>query len=435
MKLHKHFVLLYFTTMIYILLPKMTGNYLNKLKISSSPQNPLPYMSYSFNHYLTEIKDKIEELGDDWNTFKKYTNPYEYIHTNSYRTSVCKYKPISRAYFKMVEIINMFNFQILQTHAPIQMFALAEGPGGFIEAVLNYRNNEDDRYFGITIEDPCDNEVPGWKKTAAFLKNHSNIFIEKGADGTGNILNIDNFRDVTSKYQNQMDFVTGDGGFDFSTDFNNQEVNIVNLLFAQIAYAVCIQKIGGCFVLKCFDCFHKATAELIFLLSTMYEKVHIVKPNTSRYANSERYLVCTNFLCTDPNIVNVFDELMVSLCNSPLTHFVKSFFNNMRVPMLFYNKLEESNSIICQIQLDNIYNTIALIKNNYKTDKINYYMKSHLHKCVQWCLKNKMEYHLHNYVGGENIEKNIFKPGAKGGGGGSNETKIHSFSLSEYEAE
>jgi 23S rRNA U2552 (ribose-2'-O)-methylase RlmE/FtsJ len=433
MKLHKRFVLLYFTTMIYILLPKMTGNYLNKLKISISPQKPLPYMSYSFNHYLTEIKDKIEKLGDDWNTYKKYTNPYENIHTNTYKTSVCKYKPISRAYFKMVEIINMFNFQNLQTATPIQMFALAEGPGGFIEAVLNYRSNEADRYYGITIEDPCDNEVPGWKKTAAFLKNHPNIFIEKGADGTGNILNIDNFRHVTGEYRGQMDFVTGDGGFDFSSDFNNQEVNITSLLFAQIAYAVCIQKIGGCFVLKCFDCFHKATAELIFLLSTMYEKVHIVKPNTSRYANSERYLVCTNFLCNDPNIVNVFDELMINICSNPPTQFVKSFLNNMRVPMIFYNKLEESNSIICQIQLDNIYSTIALIKNNYKADKINYYMKSHVHKCIQWCVKNKMDYNLHNFAG-DHLEKNIFKAAAAKGGG-CNENKVHSFSLSDYESE
>lgn len=388
-------------------------------------------MSYSFNHYLTEIKDRIEELGDNWNLYKKYTNPYEYIHTNSHKTSICKYKPISRAYFKMVEIINMFNFQILQSAGSIQMFALAEGPGGFIEAVLNYRNNPDDLYYGISIEDPTDNEVPGWKKTANFLKNHPNIVIEKGADGTGNILNIGNFRHVVSEYRGQMDFVTGDGGFDFSTDFNNQEVNIVNLLFAQIAYAVCVQKIGGCFVLKCFDCFHKATAELIFLLSSMYEKVHIVKPNTSRCANSERYLVCTNFLCSDPSIVEVFDELMESMCSCPATHFVKSFLNNMRVPMIFYNKLEESNSIICQIQLDNIYNTIALIKNSYKTDKINYYMKNNLQKCVQWCVKNKMEYQLHNYIG-DNLEKNIFKqPKAAGGGGGS--ATVHSFSLSEYE--
>lgn len=418
----------------------MTGNYLNKLKITYSTEKPLPYMSYSFNHYLTEIKDKISELGDHWNTYKKYTNPYEYIHTGSYKTSVCKYKPISRAYFKMIEIINMFNFQVLQTPAPIQMFALAEGPGGFIEAVLNYRDNDSDTYYGITIEDPKDNEVPGWKKTATFLKNHPNILIEKGADGTGNILDVENFRHVTSEYRNTMDFVTGDGGFDFSTDFNSQEINVTNLLFAQIAYAVCIQKIGGCFVLKCFDCFHKATAELIFLLSTMYEKVHIVKPNTSRYANSERYLVCINFVCTYPNIVTVFEELIANICSNP-TQIVKSFFNNTRVPILFYNKLEESNSIICQIQLDNIYNTIALIKNNYKIDKINYYMKLHVQKCIQWCMKNKVDYNVNIYTG-EYHEKNIFKMQPKGGGGGGPpvgggggaNVANHSFALSEYES-
>ena len=420
--------------MIYILLPKITGNYLNKLKITYGADKPLPYMSYSFNHYLTEIKDKIAEFGDDWNTYKKYTNPYEYIHTNTYRTSVCKYKPISRAYFKMVEIINMFNFPVLQSRAPIQMFALAEGPGGFIEAVSNVRNNEADQYFGITIEDPSDSEVPGWKKTANFLRTHPNVFLEKGADGTGDILKIDNFRHVVTKYKGSMDFVTGDGGFDFSSDFNSQEVNIVNLLFAQIAYAVCIQKQGGCFVLKCFDCFHKATAELIFLLSTMYEKVHIVKPNTSRYANSERYLVCSNFLCTDPNMFTVFEEMMESLCSSnPDKEIVKSFFHNTRVPMIFYNKLEESNSIICQIQLDNIYNTIALIKNSYKTDKINYYMKNHLQKCIQWCIKNRVEYNVHVQLGGEHNERNIFKNAQRGGGGAYANHVEHSFALSEYE--
>ena len=405
----------------------MNGNYLNKLKITHSSDKPLPYLSYSFNNYLTEIKDKISEFEDEWNIYKKYTNPYEYIHTNSYKTSICKYKPISRAYFKMIEIMNMFNFPILENVEPIQMFALAEGPGGFIEAVLNYRKNVNDTYFGMTIEDETDNEVPGWKKTANFLKNNPNIVLEKGADGTGNILNIDNFKHVTTQYRNKVEFVTGDGGFDFSTDFNNQELNIFNLLFAQIAYAVCIQKKGGCFVLKCFDCFYKATAELIFLLSTIYEKVYVVKPNTSRYANSERYLVCVNFLAPDLNIVKIFEEMMTNICSGV---YVKSIFNNTRIPMLFYNKLEECNSIIGQIQIDTIYSTLALIKNNYKTDKINYYMKTNTQKCIKWCLKNKIDYNLNNCAV-ENGEKNIFKTAKFGNVAKDN---LHSFELADYES-
>ena len=393
--------------MIFVLLPSLNGvNILSKLKITNSVEKPLPYMLYSLNHYLTEIKEKISECGEEWNTHKKYTNPYEYIYTNSFKTSICKYKPISRAYFKMIEILNTFNFPSFDSPKPLQMFALAEGPGGFIEAVLNQRSNPADKYYGMTIEDPTDSEVPGWKKTTNFLKSNPNIFLEKGADNTGNILNMDNFKYVISKYKNSCEFVTGDGGFDFSTDFNSQEINITRLLFGQIAYAVCIQKRGGCFVLKCFDCFYKASAELIYLLSTMYEKVYVVKPNTSRYANSERYLVCINFLHSDSSYyASIFEQLMETICND--TTFIRSFFNGVKIPLFYYNKLEESSSIIGQIQIDNIYNTLALIENRYKSDKINFYMKNNIQKCVKWCIKNQMEYNP-NIMFAENLEKNIF---------------------------
>lgn len=399
--------------MIFILLPGLNGiNILDKLKISMSPDKPLPYMLYSMNYYLTEIKGKIAECSDeDWNTYKKYTNPYEYIYTNSARTSVCKYKPISRAYFKMIEIMNTFNFPGFDSPKPIEMFALAEGPGGFIEAVSNYRNNPEDMYYGMTIEDPTDPEVPGWKKTANFLKAHPNILLEKGADLTGNILNLQNFKHVVSKYKNRCDLVTGDGGFDFSADFNSQEINITRLLFGQIAYAVCIQKMGGTFVLKCFDCFYKATSELVYLLSTMYEKVYVVKPNTSRYANSERYLVCLNF--HNRQCIPVFEQLMESLCNG--TGHIRSFFNGVKIPMFYYNKLEECSSIIGHMQIENIYNTLALIKNQYKTDKISFYMKTNIKKCINWCIKNGVEYNAGLNEKGihENGERNIFMQVAK----------------------
>ena len=141
--------------MIFVLLPSLNRvDILSKLKITNSVDKPLPYMLYSLNHYLTEIKGKISDCGEEWNFHKKYTNPYEYIYTNSPRTSVCKYKPISRAYFKMIEILNTFNFPSFDSVKPLQMFALAEGPGGFIEAVLNQRKNPTDKYYGMTIEDP-----------------------------------------------------------------------------------------------------------------------------------------------------------------------------------------------------------------------------------------------------------------------------------------
>jgi hypothetical protein len=44
-----------------------------------------------------------------------------------------------------------------------------------------------------------------------------------------------------------------------------------------------------------------------------------------------------------------------------------------------------------------------------------------------------MDYNLHNFAG-DHLEKNIFKAAAAKGGG-CNENKVHSFSLSDYESE
>ena len=51
------------------------------------------------------------------------------------------------------------------------------------------RNNSHDRYYGMTlIDDKNKNKnIPGWKKSSQFLKAHSNVFIETGEDGTGNL--------------------------------------------------------------------------------------------------------------------------------------------------------------------------------------------------------------------------------------------------------
>jgi hypothetical protein len=47
-----------------------------------------------------------------------------------------------------------------------------------------------------------------------------------------------------------MDIITADGGFDFSENFNLQEINIHRLLFAQICHAIIMQNYKGSFILK-----------------------------------------------------------------------------------------------------------------------------------------------------------------------------------------
>ena len=374
--------------MIYYLLPNVNSNIYKGLQcIVNDATNII--LNPSLNNYLQQIKLKINSHEKEWDIYKKYTNPYEYINTicNIYSLCVSKYKPLSRSFFKMIEIIHVFEL-IRQTH-PIRTFHLAEGPGGFIEAVIRERKNPHDYYVGMTlIDSDNDPNVPSWKKTELFLKQNPNIHIEVGKDGTGNLLNIENFDHVVTKFGNTMDLITADGGFDFSTDFNNQENSIFKLLVAQICYAICTQKKNGVFVLKIFDCFLYNTIDLIYLLSSFYNRVYITKPQTSRYANSEKYLVCKEF---NGNIdVSVIRTLLTSVINADSFKIGRLFPFNL--PNYFMSKMEEYNAIFGQQQLENINYTLRFIENKTKGEKIESLIHINLSKCVKWCIKHNIEY-------------------------------------------
>jgi len=392
--------------------------------------------SNSLAEYLYEIKNKIKFYEKEWDKYKKYTNPYEFINTLVPGKNKCvsKYRPLSRSYFKMIELLHFFIYDETATtgKTPIRTFHLAEGPGGFIEAVVNTRNNPADVYVGMTIlydtvtnsggetvqrfvtEDHSkkNQTVPGWKKSDYFLKSHPNVQIETGADKTGNILSIENFLYCREKYGSSMHLITGDGGFDFSVDFNNQEINIRHLLFGQMCYALCLQKRGGNFILKTFDCFMEHTVDILYILSAFYENVYITKPKTSRYANSEKYIVCKNFILFNdsaifPYLKNAFYKMTVNMLketrrSNSLGDYERKHkpgsialkkdgavdswsdgqaepeewptetyrFLKVPIPSYFIYKIEEYNAIFGQQQIENIYQTIALIEQHVNHDSL-----------------------------------------------------------------
>jgi len=387
--------------MSYYLLPKtniLTYKFLECIETKSLTE---PCVSFSLANYLYEIKKKIEEKGIEWDTYKKYTNPYEYIHGNVpyKKKSISKYKPLSRSYFKMLEILKTFEFSF---ENKINTFHLAEGPGGFIEAIANYRQNQQDYYIGISLlDDKNDPNIPSWKKSEQFLKQNTNVFIETGKDKTGDILSLNNFLYCKDKYASSMDFITADGGFDFSTNFNKQEVNVNKLLFAQVVYAIVLQKKKGSFVLKIFDCFMQHTVDIIYLLSSFYQRVYIMKPHSSRYANSEKYLICKNFMYSScenffPYLLNAFTK-MITVESENIHRFINAPISNY-----FITKLEEFNAIFGQQQIENIYYTISLIDSKNSQEKIDNLIKSHINKCIQWCNKYDVPYNTISTVN-ENV--------------------------------
>jgi len=368
-------------------------------------KNSDPIVSSSLSHYLNEIKKRIDSKEQEWDTVKRYTNPCEYIHTiiPCKKKSIAKKKPLSRSYFKMVEIVNFFNLLDIKK-GNITTFHLAEGPGGFIEAMVNMRNNANDKYIGMSIlDDKNDPNIPGWKKSKQFLQENNNVVIDHGIDGTGDILTLDNFKYCKETYGNKMSIITGDGGFDFSIDFNNQEHYILKLLFGQVCYAIVMQKQGGHFILKVFDCFFQHTLDILALLSSLYEKVYITKPQTSRYANSEKYIVCKNYL--GPNCNGIYNYLFkafekIVTIDKPVIRLL-----NIPLTLLFTTKIEEYNAILGQQQIENIHYTLNLVDCNNKDDKYNILMKNNIKKCVDWCVKYNVPYNNINF---NNNAANVF---------------------------
>ena len=316
------------------------------------------FMSNSLNHYLSNIKQQIHEYSNYWDYYKKLTNPYEFIHTQvpEIKFSICKYKPLSRSFFKMIEIINTFSF--LCEKNTINCFHLAEGPGGFIEAFNYKRNNKGDKYYGMTLISD-DINIPSWKKSSHFINNNSNVIIEYGSTKTGDLFIKENLLYCNDNYGNTMDYITADGGFDFSVDFNKQEELSMKLIIAQIFFAIIMQKEGGNFVLKIFDIFKFKTVEIIFLLANLYDYVYIYKPYTSRVANSEKYVICKNYKnnneTINKEIINNFDYLLNNIDN------IYSLFN-ITLPKLFLKKIEEINAIYGQQQIENINTTLNFIR-------------------------------------------------------------------------
>lgn len=378
--------------MTYYILPQIEYH-IRDANIKLAFDNKKQSKIYSLQKYLSKIKSLIDKHITDWDIIKKYTNPYEFVHTTipGQKVSVSKYKPISRAFYKIMEIYNTHN--LLSSDKPIKSFHLAEGPGGFVESTAYIRNNQADSYYAITLLEKNTN-IPDWNKAEGIINKYKNINIEYGVNKKGDLYNHKNLVNLKEKYKNSMDIITADGGFDFSNDYNNQEKAAFRLIFTQVAYAITMQKHNGHFILKIFDIFEKSTTELIYLLSCMYETVYISKPHTSRYANSEKYVICKNFKfsITDEisnkfiNTLKIFEAVdfdkydITSIINIPINSYYK-------------NNIKEINAILAHQQIDNILTTIKIITHkDRKNDRIYSLKNNNIQKCIHWCISNKIPY-------------------------------------------
>lgn len=382
-----------------------------KNKISCKDVVEAPSIKFKFNeeenlkiineeeyNNLVECKNKIDKLDNTkiWDKAKKISNNYEliYLPNKKYKiNSISKYEPLSRSYFKLWEMLTDYNFITEQKN--IKVVCLAEGPGGFIEAIINFRKRKfyhgfrNDHIYAITLK--SDNkDIPGWHKAKNFLKKNTNISISYGKDNTGDIYKIENIIHFCSQFNHDVDFITADGGFDFSYNFNKQEQMSYRIIFCEIVTALTCQKKGGSFICKFFDIYTNITQSLIYLLVSFYEEVYITKPYTSRPANSEKYMVCKNFKGIDNIYLQKLHILVKNL------EYIQS--KNMIVNQLFetdfsneiFKVINKINTIYYNEQINNINKTMDIIVKYNLDEEDNIDFRQQAKLSFSWCKDYKI---------------------------------------------
>ena len=340
-------------------------------------------------------KKKIDDLSnvEDWDKMKKIGNPYELIYTTYNKKkkndSIILYSPISRSYFKLWEIF--YNYDIFKEFNKNDKYIyahLAEGPGGFMEATYNYRSkilntqNLGDIFYGITLK-PTNDYVPDWNKIKKVFNNSPNINIEYG-----NLYNIDDVNAYLKIFKKKKaHFVTADGGFDYSTNFNRQEVNSCKIIYSEVVIALNVLRMGGSFVCKVFDLFTYSMNQILYLLYNSFEKVIIYKPETSRPANSEKYIICINFYdnISQENKNKLIENIKV--WNDIKDEENTAVLENIKIDSGFLHKLSEYNLKYIEYQMHYLKNTIKISETKMEKHEYNSLINNQVSCAINWCKK------------------------------------------------
>jgi cap1 methyltransferase len=308
----------------------------------------------------------------------------------------------------MWEIYYNFNlFREFNIKDSLVFSHLAEGPGGFMEASYNYRNkihkikkNNNDKYYGITLK-PTNDYIPDWNKIKKIFNNKDNIKIEYG-----NLYYINDVNNYISKFnENKANLVTADGGFDYSSNFNGQEINSCQIIYSECIIALHVLKEKGCFVCKLFDLFSINMVQILYIISLCFEKVFIYKPETSRPANSEKYLICLYYKNNISNEQKIYLLKNIELWNNmELKENECIMFKNIKIDNWFIQILNEYNNKYMDIQLYYLNNILKLVENKIEKNKYYHMIKEQVNNAIDWCSKYDIEINKNSIYYKKNIE-------------------------------
>ena len=307
-----------------------------------------PYIGHSLKHFLQNSEYHLKEIElTTFTELQNIINTYEFIFTNvpNYPLSVSKVKPDGNVFYELIEIFYTCNLE--------ELF-LNKNKINTLHLSPNY--NSSIFFINVVREDKSDDIMYG---------------------------NLQTFDQSLILENKKIDFLFFEG------EKENYKNNCMysHYLILGLQYIIKYQNISGITIFKIDNIFYKVIIDVMYILSNLFEKVYIFKPTVSNITQGERFLVCKYF---NPSSVISLVEIERKLNEIlSLKLQINTLLNNV-IPYHFTNKIEESNIVIGQQQLESLSLIINLIKNRNKEDKIETLKRNHIQKCIQWCEKYKI---------------------------------------------
>ena len=340
--------------MSYYILPKINNNLIVNPKFDND--NCTVYCSFSLYNYYNSIKSQIDsiclnepDLVYNYNELIKIVNPYEYVFFTvpGSKYSVSKLKPNTNDFYDLLEIFITLNILDTYNNKPIKSLHFSLDNVDTTDCIEMLRENYDDDVIIKLNEN--DEEI---YKTINDLKFDIMFF---------------------NKAHN---------------DINSYIINFIKFVMNILRY----QEFGGTSIIKIDYIFHKPIIDLLYLLSSLFEKVYIIKPNTSNITTFEKYIVCKNFNGSAETKLELYRNNYYNLSN-----FIKNLNNNNITSIIdndiqyyFINKIDDMNIILGHQQLESLNQIINILKNKNKEEKIENIKKTSIQKAVTWCEKFKI---------------------------------------------
>jgi hypothetical protein len=379
--------------MTYYILPKNNINF--DFYVKETLKEIEPYISYSFYHYNNIIKNELSKVKkDEYDYISMLINPYEFLMTKvpGNKNAIYKFENEIESifYFELYEVIretNVVSFFTINRKLNISCFTKNKLCCHKLMELLR----------GYII---YNDEIK--------LYNCNYNYVDLKSINTKNDILI----------------------FELTT-YNVKDVFLI--LYCILKQ----QKQNGISIIKTTILLFRPIIEMLYIISSFFDKVELCKPIISNITKDDIFIVCINF--------NEYNKMKLLKCIEHYIEYNETNENNRynryngnngynetnetnennryngnngynekngnngyneknrynknivsiisnNIPLLFLSKIEEFNAIIGQQYLETnnqLLNYIWNIKNNNKLDTLK---RNNIQKCIQWCEKNNFEY-------------------------------------------